>query len=429
MESVSLDDVSVNLTQDEWALLDPTERLLYRDVMLEACMHLVFVEVFARGKASGALGGDVKLLIIEDSPERFMSNDSCNGFGEKRMLPDAGDQQEMQKHRQELPLLDSLGDGHGAPKGARGTPEGARGTPEGARGTPRRTRRFPAPQSPVATSSEECSSPEEPPAPPHGSPPGEQPQADVCGPAAQGTPAPNPGVVRRRTRRVTGTRSQPTSHECKVCGEIFSVANLLTRHIREHHEETPYTCELCGKGFRFPSYLQAHVETHADLEKPFKCPECPQTFRYPCKLRAHAKVHSGVRPFACEQCGKSFRSSWKLRRHSWTHTGERPYDCLECGKAFRESYMLAKHMRIHTGELPYTCSQCGKGFRWLDSLQIHQVTHTSERPFQCTVCGKAYRCRSYFKAHLKTHQAAQPAGQTHASPAPPASAMIAPPIL
>nr|XP_037838631.1 zinc finger protein 382-like isoform X2 [Chlorocebus sabaeus] len=39
--SVPFEDVSVDITQKEWQLLNPAERLLYRDVMLENYRHLV----------------------------------------------------------------------------------------------------------------------------------------------------------------------------------------------------------------------------------------------------------------------------------------------------------------------------------------------------------------------------------------------------
>ncbi|XP_008063191.1 zinc finger protein 510-like, partial [Carlito syrichta] len=41
--SVSFEDVTVELTREEWRLMGPRERSLYRDVMLENYGHLVAV--------------------------------------------------------------------------------------------------------------------------------------------------------------------------------------------------------------------------------------------------------------------------------------------------------------------------------------------------------------------------------------------------
>ncbi|ERE88304.1 zinc finger protein [Cricetulus griseus] len=66
------------------------------------------------------------------------------------------------------------------------------------------------------------------------------------------------------------THTGEKSYECNLCGKAFAYHSVLQIHERMHTGEKPYECILCGKAFARHSHLQIHKRAHTG-EKPYKC--------------------------------------------------------------------------------------------------------------------------------------------------------------
>ncbi|XP_056677271.1 zinc finger protein 383-like [Monodelphis domestica] len=204
-----------------------------------------------------------------------------------------------------------------------------------------------------------------------------------------------------------GTLSGKRIYECTECGKAFQQNSYLIKHQKIHTGEKPYECKDCGKVFRWSTNLSQHRRTHSGV-KPYECSECGKTFCQKADLTQHYRIHTGEKPYACSECGKSFRQKTDLTQHCRIHTGEKPYKCNDCGKAFPRSTTLTRHQRTHTGDKPYECSECGKTFVQRTELIRHHRIHTGEKPFECFQCGKAFCQRSALNQHHKIHTGEKP---------------------
>nr|XP_042087181.1 zinc finger protein 582 isoform X1 [Ovis aries] len=196
-------------------------------------------------------------------------------------------------------------------------------------------------------------------------------------------------------------------YECKECGKAFNSGSNFIQHQRVHTGEKPYECKDCAKAFSRSSQLIEHQRIHTG-EKPYQCKECGKAFNRISHLKVHYRIHTGEKPYACKECGKAFSHRSQLIQHQTIHTGKKLYECEECGKAFNQGSTLTRHQRIHTGEKPYECKACGKAFRVSSQLKQHQRIHTGEKPYQCKVCGRAFKRVSHLTVHYRIHTGEKP---------------------
>ncbi|XP_049760289.1 zinc finger protein OZF-like [Elephas maximus indicus] len=225
------------------------------------------------------------------------------------------------------------------------------------------------------------------------------------------------------------TESGKKLHECTKCGKAFSHRSELIVHHRGHRDGKSFTWREhgnglrekfclnkpqrnhtgeklsgnnCGKTFSWKTSLSVPETIHAG-EKPYKCSECEKTFSHNSRLIEHHRSHTGEKPYGCRECGKSFSRKSCLIIHYRIHTREKPFSCSECGKAFFQKSHLILHQRTHTGEKPYECSECGKFFSQNSCLIIHQRTHMGKRPYECSDCGKTFSQKANLIRHHRIH--------------------------
>ncbi|XP_060111514.1 zinc finger and SCAN domain-containing protein 2-like [Heteronotia binoei] len=107
-------------------------------------------------------------------------------------------------------------------------------------------------------------------------------------------------------------------YRCNDCPKSFAQRSKLARHRHLHTGEPSCECPECGKRFCDRYKLARHQKTHSG-ERPFHCEVCGRSFCLSSNLRQHRRVHTGERPHSCPECGRRFSRRSNLLQHLRVH--------------------------------------------------------------------------------------------------------------
>ncbi|XP_066847197.1 zinc finger protein 777-like isoform X1 [Anser cygnoides] len=219
-------------------------------------------------------------------------------------------------------------------------------------------------------------------------------QAAVCADPSRPVTVPGKPVESACVGRTTACQrgsSREKFYRCVVCGKNFLLKINLIIHQRSHSNWVPYVCVDCNQAFMSKKKIGRHLRIRAATGfcPPSDAKECASL--PPCPAAQPRAQGSG----AAAQWEKPSPNRYPLSPQKIMYT------CSECMENFSSQNFLMLHQRMHADLHHFTlCACCNRSFVWASEL-LHR--HQAERPYWCGECQKAFKRHDHLSGHQKTH--------------------------
>nr|BAC27823.1 unnamed protein product [Mus musculus] len=146
-----------------------------------------------------------------------------------------------------------------------------------------------------------------------------------------------------------------TENSCENT-QTYESYRTLTPHQdskRAHAGDELHECKQFEKTLKGESDIQIYERIHTG-EKPLEYKQCGEAFVNSSHRTKHQRIHTREKTYSCRHCGETFLYSMARRNHEKTHkrdhTREKTYSCRHCGETFLYSKACRDHEKTHKKE-------------------------------------------------------------------------------